>query len=104
MAGYDQYFGFDTTQKQTLENLLDELGVTAEQAAAVQAIVALTNNSAGTADNTVAAMPAAVAAATGADTNTLPTLASVNATLTAIRNNVADLTVKVNAIITALKL
>lgn len=101
MAGYDQYFGFDTTQKQTLENLLDELGVTAEQAAAVQAIVALTNNSAGTADNTVAAMPAATAATT--DT-TAASLASVNTTLTAIRNNVADITVKVNAIITALKL
>ena len=24
MAGYDRYFGFDTTQKQTLENLLGE--------------------------------------------------------------------------------
>lgn len=104
MAGFDPYFGFDTTQKQTLENLLGELGVTVEQAEAVAALATLQNNSAGTADNTVAAMPAAVAAATGADTNTLPTLASVNATLTAIRNNVADLTVKVNTIITALKL
>lgn len=68
--------------------------------AAVVAITNLTDNSAGTADNTVAAMPAAVAAAT--DT-TAASLASVNTTLTAIRNNVADLTAKVNALLTALK-
>lgn len=104
MVGYDKLFGFDTTQKQTLERFLAELGLSEEQQAAVAALVALTNNSGGTADNTVAAMPAAVAAATGADTATLPTLTSVNASLTAIRNNVADLTVKLNQVIAALKL
>lgn len=67
---------------------------------AVVAITNLTDNSAGTADNTVAAMPAATAATT--DTSAA-SLASVNTTLTAIRNNVADLTAKVNAILTALK-
>lgn len=68
--------------------------------AAVDAIVNLTDNSAGTADNTVAAMPAATAATT--DTSAA-SLASVNTTLTAIRNNVADLTAKVNELLTALK-
>lgn len=66
----------------------------------VVAITNLTDNSAGTADNTVAAMPAATAATT--DTSAA-SLSSVNTTLTAIRNNVADLTAKVNALLTALK-
>lgn len=101
MSGYDKLFGFDTTQKQTLERFLAELGLSEEQQAAVAALVALTNNSGGTADNTVAAMPAATAATT--DTSAA-SLTSVNTTLTAIRNNVADLTVKVNAVIAALKL
>lgn len=68
--------------------------------AAVVAIAALTNNSAGTANDTVEAMPAATAAST--DTSAA-SLASVNTTLTAIRNNVADLTVKLNALLAALK-
>lgn len=101
MVGFDRLFGFDTTQKQTLENYLADLGATPEQQAAITALVALTNNSAGTADNTVAAMPAATAATT--DT-TAASLASVNTALTAIRNNIADLTVKLNAVIAALKL
>lgn len=104
MSHVEPLFGFNLQQKKSLDEYLGELGTSIEQAEAIAAIVALTNNSAGTADNTVAAMPAAVAAATGADTATLPTLVSVNASLTAIRNNVADLTVKVNAIINALKL
>lgn len=66
----------------------------------VVAIAQLTNNSAGTANDTVEAMPAATAAST--DTSAA-SLASVNTTLTAIRNNVADLTVKLNALLTALK-
>lgn len=67
---------------------------------AVDAVVALTDSSAGTADDTVAAMPAATAAST--DTSAA-SLASVNTTFTAIRNNVADLTVKLNALLAALK-
>lgn len=104
MSHVEPLFGFNLQQKKSLDEYLGELGASPEQAAAIAAIVGLTNNSAGTADNTIAAMPAAVAAATGADTATLPTLASVNASLTAIRNNIADLTVKLNAVLTALKL
>lgn len=101
MSHVEPLFGFNLQQKKSLDEYLGELGTSIEQAEAIAAIVALTNNSAGTADNTVAAMPAATAATT--DT-TAASLASVNASLTAIRNNVADLTVKVNAIINALKL
>ena len=104
MAGYDALFGFDTTQKQTLERYLGDLGLSEEQQAAVAALVALTNNSGGTADNTVAAMPAATAVAGGGAVTDAASLASVNVSITAIRNNIADLTVKINAIIEALKL
>lgn len=68
--------------------------------AVVVAIPNLTNNSAGTANDIVEAMPAATAAST--DTSAA-SLASVNTALTAIRNNIADLTVKLNALLTALK-
>lgn len=67
---------------------------------ALASVATLTDNSAGTADNTVAAMPAATAATT--DTSAA-SLTSVNTALTAVRNNVADLTAKVNAILNALK-
>lgn len=40
MAGFDRYFGFDTTQKQTLENLL---GDTAGAASVVALQTAVTN-------------------------------------------------------------
>lgn len=67
---------------------------------AVQAIVALTNSTGGTANNTVEAVPAATAATT--DTSAA-SLTSTNAALTIINNDIADLTVKVNALLTALK-
>lgn len=60
----------------------------------------LTDNSAGTADDTIAAMPNAVAASTDA---TAAQLVSVNTTFLALRNNIADLTAKVNALLTASK-
>lgn len=40
MAGFDRYFGFDTTQRQTLENLLGELG----SAASIAALTTSVNN------------------------------------------------------------
>ena len=64
------------------------------------AITALTDNSAGTADNTIAALP---------DPTDTPATADILrddlvATLyPALRNNIADLTAKVNAIIAALQ-
>ena len=67
---------------------------------AVVALVALTDSTAGTPDNTVAAIPAAVAATT--DT-TAAQLTSVNTAFTALRNDLSDLTAKINAIISALK-
>lgn len=67
---------------------------------AVVALVALTDNSGGTANNTVEVVPAATAATT--DTSAA-SLTSTNAALTAIKNDIADLTAKVNAIIAALK-
>lgn len=39
--GFDKHFGFNTTQKKTLDRLLAEAGLTSEQAAAVQAVVSL---------------------------------------------------------------
>lgn len=60
------------------------------------AITALTDNSGGTADNTVAVIPNASAATT--DTSAA-SLASVNTAITAIKNDFADLTAKVNALI-----
>lgn len=68
--------------------------------AQVVALVVLTDNSGGTADNTVAAIPAATAAVT--DT-TAASLTSTNTALTAIKNDVADLTAKVNAVIAAMQ-
>lgn len=67
---------------------------------AVAALVALTNNSGGTANDTVEVVPAATAATT--DTSAA-SLTSTNAAITAIKNDIADLTVKVNAVIAALK-
>lgn len=67
---------------------------------AVVALVSLTNNSGGTANDTVEVVPAAVAATT--DTSAA-SLTSTNTALTAIKNDIADLTAKVNAIIAALK-
>ena len=56
MAGYDRYFGFDTTQKQTLENLLAE--VLAQVAGAVPAATATVN---GTVKQAAVQNPAAAA-------------------------------------------
>lgn len=68
--------------------------------ASVTALVALTDSSGGTADNTVAAVPDATAAVT--DT-TAASLTSVNATIAVVKNDIADLAAKVNAVIAALK-
>lgn len=67
---------------------------------AIDALVALTDNSGGTANNTVEVVPAATAATT--DTSAA-SLTSTNASLTAIKNDIADLTAKVNAVIAALQ-
>lgn len=104
MSHTEPLFGFGLQQKKSLMEYLGELGASPEQAAAIAALVALTNNSGGTASNTVANIPLSTAAATGADTATLPTQASVLASLTALRNAVASNTAKINAIIAALKL
>lgn len=66
----------------------------------VAALVALTDASGGTANNTVEVIPAATAATT--DTSAA-SLTSTNTAITAIKNDVADLTAKVNAVISALK-
>lgn len=65
-------------------------------------VTALTtlDGSAGTADNTIIAVPAATAATT--DTSAA-SLTSTNTALTAINNDIADLQTKLNAVITALK-
>lgn len=65
----------------------------------LKSLTSLTDNSGGTADDTVAAVPAATAAVT--DT-TAASLTSTNAALTAIKNDIADLTAKINAIIAAI--
>ena len=65
---------------------------------AVGALTSLTDSSGGTADNTIAAIPAATAAST--DTSAA-SLTSTNASITAIKNGLADLTAKVNAILSA---
>ena len=104
MSHVEPLFGFNLQQKKSLDEYLGDLGATPEQAAAIAAIVALTNSSGGTVSNTVAAIPLSAAAATGADTATLPTQASVLASLTALRNAVASNTAKINAILAALKL
>lgn len=61
------------------------------------AITALTDTSGGTANNTIAAIPAATAAST--DTSAA-SLASTNASINALKDAVADLAAKVNALIT----
>lgn len=68
---------------------------------ALSGVTNLTDSSAGTAGNTIVAIPAAVSSV-GADT-TAATTASVNASLAAIRTDLASLTAKVNVILTALK-
>lgn len=79
--------------------VVDGSTISATGYAAAAALTALTDNSGGTADNTIAAVPAATAATT--DTSAA-SLASTNTALTAIKNDIADLTAKVNAIIAAL--
>lgn len=64
------------------------------------ALVALTDNSGGTANDTIAVIPAATAAST--DTSAA-SLISTNAAVTALKDAVADLAAKVNAIIDALQ-
>ena len=58
----------------------------------------LTDNSGGTADDTIAAIPAATAA--GTDTSAA-SLTSTNAAIDALKDAVADLAAKVNEIINA---
>lgn len=65
---------------------------------AIGALTPLTDSSGGTANNTIAAIPAATAAVT--DT-TAASLTSTNASITALTNAVADLAAKVNSIIAA---
>ncbi len=69
-------------------------------------IVALTDNTGATANDTVENVPActgdAGGVATVSDPANVATVASVNTSLTAVENNIADLTAKVNAILTAL--
>jgi hypothetical protein len=65
---------------------------------AIGALTPLTDSSGGTANNTIAAIPAATAAVT--DT-TAASLTSTNASIDALKNAVADLAAKVNAIINA---
>lgn len=79
-----------------------QAGVEAAVAAktSVAALVALTDNSGGTANDTVEAVPAATAATTD---NTAASLISTNAAIDAIKNDIADLAAKVNAVIAALK-
>lgn len=87
-----------------LELLVDEVTITGAgglNVATLAGVANLTDSSAGTATNTIVAIPAAVASV-GADTSAA-TVVSVNASLAAIRNEVASLTAKVNAILTALK-
>ncbi len=67
---------------------------------AINALVALTDSTGGTANDTLVAVPAATAAST--DTSAA-SLTSTNASITAIKNDLADLAAKVNAIIAALK-
>lgn len=67
---------------------------------ALAAVVALTNSTGATANNTVENVPAAVASV-GADTSAA-TVVSVNAAITAIENDISDLTAKVNEILAAL--
>lgn len=66
--------------------------------AAIGALTPLTDSSGGTANNTIAAIPAATAAVT--DT-TAASLTSTNASINALKDAVADLAAKVNAIINA---
>ena len=73
MAGFDRFFGFNTTQKKTLENLLAE--------AVTAAVARATTTEAGTVlqGATVAAAPAAFADLTAAAT-------AYNALRTSLRN------------------
>lgn len=66
---------------------------------ALTSVTQLTDSSGGTANNTIAAIPAA----TAADTDTsAASLASTNASIDAITDGLADLAAKVNAIIAAM--
>jgi hypothetical protein len=97
-------------------NVLDAQGVedAIKNKTEVAALVSLTDNSGGSADNTIAAIPSETAVTvttaggnTYADTAINTALASVNTNInavgTAVKNDIADLTAKVNAIIAALK-
>lgn len=88
---------YDATHKVDMNGLLLEVGQV--KSANVTSITVLTDNSGGTADSTVAAIPAATAAST--DTSAA-SLTSTNAAITAIKNDIADLTAKINAILGAL--
>jgi len=84
----------------------------------VAALVALTDNSGGAADNTVAAIPTAgavtitlsttntytdAAVKAAVDTGLASITTNINTLGTAVKNDVADLAAKVNALIAALK-
>lgn len=73
MAGYDRYFGFDTTQKQTLENLLGEnnaaLAVQVANLNAWATALATKLNAQFTAANAETTLPFSPALAVDYDTN-----------------------------------
>lgn len=72
--------------------------------AAINAIAALTDNSGGTADDTIAAIPAVAISSSGGNTYADSTVnTAVNLAITPIKNDIADLTAKVNAILAAIK-
>lgn len=106
VAGFGTYAHFDElnepldTQEGVLsptvrkQRCLANLGLAGLNGAA---ITALTDSSGGTANNTIAAIPAATAAST--DTSAA-SLTSTNASINALKDAVADLAAKVNALIT----
>ena len=84
--------------------IIDEDGnILASVGGAAAAVAVLTDSSAGTAGNTLAAQAVALSGVDGTASNAAP-LVGVNAQLVIIRNSVASLAAKVNAIITALGL
>ena len=74
-------------------------GFVGPMSGALTGVTQLTDSSGGTANNTIAAIPAATAAST--DTSAA-SLTSTNASIDALKDAVADLAAKVNAIIAAL--
>lgn len=102
MTGFVSIHGsrFGISRDTPTKLVVDGAEVKVAGVATIGALTVLTDNSGGTADNTVAAIPAATAATT--DTSAA-SLTSVNTALTAIKNDIADLTAKLNAVINAVK-